>query len=90
MERRTSLLLIAAAGEAWIRERMLTLIKNYEANICLWAVKSHEYTDRQKKEVCVAGIVLEMKDNDAITADVIEKKLHNMRSQYARERKQVE
>ena len=83
-------LLHIAKVKYWTQELILILIQYYEVKRCLWAVKSQEYRDRQKKEAAIASIVIETKkENDAITSDAIKNKWHNMRSQFARERRQV-
>ncbi|XP_055592771.1 uncharacterized protein LOC129744318 [Uranotaenia lowii] len=67
----------------WTREKILRLIKDYRDTPCLWDVSSPEYkVKRNRRE---ARIALAAKHN--VTVDQIEKKIHNLKTSFNRERK---
>ena len=67
----------------WSNEKVLKLIEDYHASSCLWDVTSSDYKNRVKKKLALESLAAK---HDVTVAD-IEKKIHNLKTSFNRERK---
>lgn len=67
----------------WSNEKVLKLIEDYHASYCLWDVTSPDYKNRVKRKVALESLAA--KHN--VTVAEIEKKIHNLKTSFNRERK---
>ena len=71
--------------EMWPNDKVLSFIEDYHAFSCLWDVTSAEYKNRDKKKLALQSLATK---HEATVAD-IEKKIHNLKTSFNRERKKI-
>ncbi|XP_055591253.1 uncharacterized protein LOC129743292 [Uranotaenia lowii] len=69
----------------WSSEKVLRFIEDYQSMPCLWDVKNKDYKNRIKRKL--ARESLAVKFNESVSE--IEKKIHNLKTSYNRERKKT-
>lgn len=69
----------------WGNQLVLKLIELYESKGCLWDTNNREYKNKIKKYDAWEGLANELQ----IPRKDVEAKIHNLRSQFVREKKKI-
>lgn len=65
-------------------------IEIYKENLCLWKIRSKEYSYKVKKNAAYDLLVAKLKEKDSgATRELVTKKINNMRSSFRKECKKV-
>ena len=70
----------------WTNDVVLRLIDLFRSYKCLWDTTNNDYKNKNKKRASWEEIAQEMN----VSREVVETKIHNLRSQFTRERKKVQ
>lgn len=69
----------------WSNEKVLKLIEDYHASFCLWDVTSPDYKNRVKRRAALDSLAAK----HIVSVEEIEKKIHNLKTSFNRERKKL-
>lgn len=69
----------------WLNENVLKLIEDYHNEKCLWDVTSPDYKNRAKRRAAMELLAA----NHQVSVEEIEKKIHNLKTSFNRERKKI-
>lgn len=71
-------------------EFLSEFIELYRSFPCLWKIKSHEYSDRNKKDLAYAELVKKYKEFDPLAErNTVVKKINALRTVYNKEKAKV-
>nr|CAI5849989.1 unnamed protein product [Callosobruchus analis] len=66
-------------------------IESYREQVCLWDVKSKDYSNKQKRNASYEMLLQKLKEiNPQATIEILKKKINNMRTAFRRELKKVQ
>lgn len=69
----------------WSNEKIFKLIEDYHASYCLWDATSPDYKNWVKRKVTLESLAAKLN----VTVAEIEKKIHNLKTPFNRERKKI-
>ena len=67
----------------WSNDKVLKFIEDYQASSCLWDVTSPNHKNRVKRKSAIDSLAAKYE----VTVADIEKKIHNLKTSFNRERK---
>nr|CAI5829191.1 unnamed protein product [Callosobruchus analis] len=74
-----------------IPKRSVSFYESYREQVCLWDVKSKDYSNKQKRNASYEMLLQKLKEiNPQATIEILKKKINNMRTAFRRELKKVQ